>query len=78
MSVEQKSRPRPVINYGRDKVNPPKGVLLEDLEALAWKMWDECCLIEDSSGSGRMFRINKPLLRIQQKIIEQYGWPKRG
>ena len=77
MSAELKGRPRPPINYGRDKVNPPKGVRLVDLEAWAWKMRDQCCLLEDSSGSGRMFRINKPLFRIQQKIIEQYGWPER-
>ena len=78
MSAELNSRPRPPIDYGNQKIRPPKGVRLEDLEALAWKFRDECCRIENSDGSGRMFKINRPLYRIQQLILKQYGLPERG
>ena len=78
MSAELISRPRPVINYGRDKINPPKGFSLGQLEAHAWWFWDRRARIEDCSGDGRAFAINRPVRKILQLIIEQYGWPERG
>ena len=77
MSAELNSRPRPLINYGRDKINPPKGLSLEQLEAQAWWFWDQRAVIDDCAGDGRAFAISRPISRIQQLIVDQYGWPER-
>ena len=74
MSAELLNRPRPAINYGRDRVNPPKGISIQELEAVAWSMRDRGVLLESYFGHRR-YRINKTILRIQQLIIDQFGWP---
>ena len=77
MSAELISCTRPAINYGRDKINPPKGCSLGQLEAHAWYFWDQRAQIEDCSGDGRAFAINRPVRKILQLIIDQYGLPER-
>ena len=73
MSAELKSHPVPPIKYGNKKVRPPKGRQLGDLEALAWNLWKAGIILEDMIGHGRMYKINRPLFRIQELFIEQYG-----
>jgi hypothetical protein len=66
------------IKYGPNKITPPmvggKRIPLRELEDAAWSMRDRRVLLEIPTGSPR-FKINKSIVRIQQLIIEQYGWP---
>ena len=80
MSAELLSRPRPAINYGNKVVRPPKDRTLVDLEADAWSARDQGLRWEAEAGQGLDpgFRHNKAIARIQELIIEQYGWPDRG
>ena len=78
MSAVLLSRPRPAINYGNKAIRPPKGTTLVDLEAAAWSARDRGIRWEIVEGLGPQFRLNKAIAKIQQLIIEQYGWPDRG
>ena len=51
---------------------------LSDLEASVWQLCAEGRLLEDYNGFGCRYKPNKLVRRIQQLIIEQYGWPIRS
>ena len=77
MSAELLKRPRPPIRYQR-AINVPKGFALEQLEDIAWRFRDRGVQMMSIEGNGRHGRINKPIMRIHQLIIEQYGWPEQS
>lgn len=78
MPAELLSCPRPPINYGNKVVRPPKGFTLEHLEAVAWNLRDRGLQEMLSLEGMGVNRVNKPVMRIHQLIIEQYGLPKQG
>ena len=70
-------RPQRPIHYARP-LRLAEGFVLSDLETLAWRFCSEGALVENLNGFGRRSPINKLVRRIQQLIIEQYGWPIRS
>ena len=76
MSAALLTRPRLPINYGNKVVRPPKGFVLEQLEAVAWSFRDRNVQMFSVAGNGRN-TVNKSIMRIHQLIIDQYGWPER-
>ena len=80
MTAELPKEIRGPIKYGPNKITPPmvggKRIPLRELEDAAWSMRDRSIPLEIPTGSPH-FKINKSIARIQQLIIEQYGWPKK-